>query len=81
MSQLRLVEFGVAEKENMYCADCNKDLVDCECPDIEERLAKLIDGFAGPAVRQALLRRAMKRDKSVKPLPSNADEGKEAVEK
>lgn len=59
----------------MYCGDCNQDVVDCECPDIEERLAKLSEGFAAPAVRQALLRRAMKKNKSDKLLTAEADEG------
>jgi len=31
------------KEEVMWCMQCKKDLVDCTCPDIKERLAKIFD--------------------------------------
>lgn len=34
----------------MFCATCNKDLADCTCPDIDERLERL---YQNPSTRPA----------------------------
>jgi hypothetical protein len=42
----------------MWCCKCNKDLVDCSCPDIDERLANLRSSpYCGIAIQQNIERR------------------------
>jgi len=38
----------------MWCAKCQKQLFECTCPDIEERLARLQGTAVGPAVEMNL---------------------------
>jgi hypothetical protein len=42
---------------DMWCCRCNKQVHECVCPDIEERLASLAGGPAEIAAGQNLLRR------------------------
>jgi hypothetical protein len=51
----------------MWCSKCNKHLAECECPDIEERLARLakIPEVSIAAKQNMLDRRA--RKEQVKP--------------
>ena len=54
----------------MWCCRCNNDLVNCTCPDIEERLASLAGGPAEIAAGQNLLRRKaaqIKKEASKRP--------------
>lgn len=51
----------------MYCADCGKHIVDCDCPDIEERLARLAQSqHASIAALQNKAERDAKK-KQIKP--------------
>jgi hypothetical protein len=53
----------------MWCAVCNKDLVKCVCPDIEERLTSLAGTPAAPAAAMNLMRRMATQDKDSKAVP------------
>lgn len=46
----------------MWCVKCNKKIVDCTCPDIEDRLQSLANGPAGPSALQNLHARKMKQE-------------------
>lgn len=41
----------------MYCGICQKHIVHCTCPDIEERLNRLVGTAAEPAAMQNLAAR------------------------
>ncbi len=45
----------------MYCVRCRHDVIHCECPDIDRRLASLCDGetAVAPAARQNLIARLL----------------------
>lgn len=47
----------------MYCIQCSRDVVDCECRDIEQRLASLCRPDCGiaPAAATNLEARAVKK--------------------
>lgn len=45
----------------MWCVICNHDLVDCTCPDIEERMKGLYSSPVGPAVLQNMASRKAKQ--------------------
>jgi hypothetical protein len=48
----------------MWCCKCNKDIVDCVCPDIEERLRNLAENpVVAPAAIQNLEARKIKQER------------------
>lgn len=51
----------------MYCMKCDKHLSECECPDIEERMASLAGNpIVGIAIAQNVMERDAKKN-NVKP--------------
>ena len=48
----------------MFCAKCSKDLVDCDCPDIDQRLQDLlkVPGLS-IAIQQNIDRRKAKQQR------------------
>jgi len=49
----------------MWCMKCNKDLVKCDCPDIDERLKELSKSeFAKHAVIPVIMKRKLENQKN-----------------
>jgi hypothetical protein len=46
----------------MFCVKCQKNIIDCICPDIEERLKSLLDGPVGASAAHNLMARKLKRE-------------------
>jgi hypothetical protein len=57
--------------DTLTCNRCDKEVVDCACPDVEERLAKVQSGYAGRLARKVEAERAVKRASAIKPEPEN----------
>lgn len=53
----------------MYCMKCNNDIINCTCPDVEERLKSLMKNpIVSPAAEQNLRARI---EAKLKPTRSN----------
>lgn len=61
------------ERKSMWCCKCNKDLINCVCPDIEERLKGLLGSPVGPAAAQNLNARALSKDKGIEKKKESND--------
>ena len=51
----------------MWCMVCKKELFECTCPDIEERLASLSNSYAAPAAILNLAKRKACQDSKAVP--------------